>query len=159
MLDSLRYAMLSHKRSKNIFKSLKQCCGSKYIEFGSRSRILALFGAVSRSGSRVILSILKYKIKNDFRYNQFSLKTVYFFKTIITKCNLKKFVLSWVFELWIFILNLLLSFNLYLHMWIRICIPNTNPDPESSWIRIQIRIYNTSWQAVLGDVTRPKNMY
>ena len=43
----------------------RQCCGSKYIEFGSRSgsRILAQFG----SGSRVILSILKEKIQNNFR--------------------------------------------------------------------------------------------
>ena len=32
-----------------------QCCGFKYIEFGSGSRILAQFG----SGSRVKLSILK----------------------------------------------------------------------------------------------------
>ena len=35
-----------------------QCCGSKYIEFGSGSRILAQFG----SGSSVIQSILKEKI-------------------------------------------------------------------------------------------------
>ena len=51
-----------------------QCCGSKYIEFGSGSRILAQFG--SGSGIRVILSILKEKIKNDFIEKLFSLKTV-----------------------------------------------------------------------------------
>ena len=37
-----------------------KCCGSKYIEFGSRSRILVQFG----SGSRVVLSTLKEKIRN-----------------------------------------------------------------------------------------------
>ena len=37
--------------------------GTKYIEFGSGSRILAQFG----SGSRVIQSILKEKIQNKFR--------------------------------------------------------------------------------------------
>ena len=44
-----------------------QCCGSKYIEFGSGSgpRILAQFR--SGSGSRVILSILKEKVQNNFR--------------------------------------------------------------------------------------------
>ena len=44
-----------------------QCCGSKYryIEFGSGSRILARFG--SGSGYRVIQSMLKEKIQNNFR--------------------------------------------------------------------------------------------
>ena len=45
--------------------SSRQCCGSKYIEFGSGSRILAQFG--SGSGYRVILSILKEKNQNNFR--------------------------------------------------------------------------------------------
>ena len=46
-----------------------QCCGSKYIEFGS--------------GSTVIGSTFKEKISNNFSLNQFSLKlvpTVYFLK-------------------------------------------------------------------------------
>ena len=30
-----------------------------------------------------------------------------------------------------------LYFILYLHVWIRICIRNTDPDSRSSWIRIQ----------------------
>ena len=53
-----------------------QCCGSKYIEFGSGSRILAQFGSGSRSGSgsRVILLILKEKIKNNVDKNNFRLK-------------------------------------------------------------------------------------
>ena len=41
-----------------------QCCGSKYIEFGSGSRVLAQFG----SGSRVMLSILKKKIILEKNY-------------------------------------------------------------------------------------------
>ena len=46
-------------------------CGSKKIEFGSGSRILAQFG--SGSGSRVMLSILKEVLKiilekNNYRY-------------------------------------------------------------------------------------------
>ena len=54
LLNSLFY-------NKNVIGT--QCCGSKYIEFGSGSgsRILAQFG------SMVILSILKEKIKNNFR--------------------------------------------------------------------------------------------
>ena len=32
------------------------CCGSKYIEFGSESRILAQFGSGSGSGSRKLLN-------------------------------------------------------------------------------------------------------
>ena len=52
------------------FDGENQCCGFKYIEFRSGSRILAQFGSGSRilaqfgSGSRVIpvLSILKEKI-------------------------------------------------------------------------------------------------
>ena len=53
-----------------------QCCGSKYIEFGSGSRILAQFG--SGSDSRVMLSVWEAKFKNNFREKQFSLK-VYFY--------------------------------------------------------------------------------
>ena len=77
-------------------------------------------------------------------------KTVYFLKLlvlyniIITKCHLKNFVpiltTKLNSELWIFCLKshiFCFHFILYLHVWIRICIPNTVPDPESSWIRIQ----------------------
>ena len=45
----------------------KQCCWSKYIEFGSGSSILTQFG----SGSRVILSILKEKFKILLEKNNF----------------------------------------------------------------------------------------
>ena len=57
-------------------KAFEQWCGSKYIEFGSGSRIMAQFG----SGSRVILTTLKQKIQNNlnFREKLFSLKQVYF---------------------------------------------------------------------------------
>ena len=48
---------------------VNQCYGSKYIEFGSGSRIYAQFGSGSRSGSgsRVKQSILKDKFQNKFR--------------------------------------------------------------------------------------------
>ena len=60
-------AVLTNERNAD---TTNQCCGSKYIEFGSGSRILAQFG------SRVILSILKEKIQNIFREKQIFLKQV-----------------------------------------------------------------------------------
>ena len=53
--------------------TLFQCCGSKYIEFGSR--ILAQFG----SGSRVTYHQFRKKKLKIILDKQFSLKTVYFF--------------------------------------------------------------------------------
>ena len=50
--------------------SQNQCCGSKYIEFGSGSR--------SGSGFIVMLSILKEKVINNFKEKQFSLLSVFF---------------------------------------------------------------------------------
>ena len=76
---------------------------SKYIEFGSGSKILVQFG----SGSSVMLSILKEKIK------------------IIIILE-KKFP----FKKYNNYLPFYLHFILYLHLWIRIRIGN--PDPESS---------------------------
>ena len=69
----------------------------------------------------------------------FFLTTTY---CIRTKCHLKKFVLGWVSELWIFILNLTpIYFHLilYLHMWIRNQKApedgyNTDPDPQHWYI-------------------------
>ena len=52
----------------HIYWAAVQCWASKCIEFESGSRILAPFG----SGSRVKLSILKDKFKNNFREKQFS---------------------------------------------------------------------------------------
>ena len=55
-----------------------QCCGSKYIEFGSGSKNLAQFGCGSRSGSgsRVMLPVivnnLKEKTKNNLEFFFFS---------------------------------------------------------------------------------------
>ena len=63
--------MLEQKKLNVILITVYQCCVSKYIEFGSRSRNLALFGSGSRSGSRVMQSILKAKIKKNFRGNNF----------------------------------------------------------------------------------------
>ena len=61
-------------------------------------------------------------------------------------------LLSWFSELWIYILNIApfyLHFILYLHLWIpdpyseygsgTRKLLNTDPDPESSWIRIRIQ--------------------
>ena len=73
----------------------------------------------------------------------------FFLQTIIIKCHLKTFLLRWGSELWIYIL-ILTSF-VYILSYINICgsgsrilirIPNTDPDPEGSWIRI--RIHNTA---------------
>ena len=68
-LYSIYSSMCTKEDFQLLFVSLGQCCGSKYIEFGSGSRILAQFG--SGSGYRVILSILKEKIQNNFRENNF----------------------------------------------------------------------------------------
>ena len=114
------------------FFSEKSRCGSWILApFGSGLRILALFG----SGSRVILE----NIKNNFRKKISFTKCRYQHNLILkNKMSLNIFLLSWVSELWIYILNLA-PFNLYfipyLHVWIRV--RYTDPDPESSWIRIQ----------------------
>ena len=53
-----------------------QCCGSKYIEFGSGSKSLAQFGCGSGSGSRVMLPVivnnLKEKTKSNLEFFFFS---------------------------------------------------------------------------------------
>ena len=56
-------------------QAFNQCGGSKYIEFGSASRILAQFG----SGVIPVLLIVKEKILNNFRGKSFSLKQVNIF--------------------------------------------------------------------------------
>ena len=56
------YKIVVFNRLRSMIKRYNQCCGSKYVEFGSGSKILAQFGSGSRSGSRVIQSILKEKI-------------------------------------------------------------------------------------------------
>ena len=38
-------------------------------------------------------------------------------------------------------------------MWIRKRIPNTDPDPQSSWIRIRFRIHNTAYDTVTQAIT------
>ena len=121
--------------------SANQCCGSKYIEFGSGSRSLAQFGSGSRSGpgSRVRRSILKEKIKNNFREKLFSWKSVpgIFLKTTRTKCHLNKFLLSWVSDLWIYILNLT-SF-----VYILSYIYSTCADPYSEYGSGSRRVLNS----------------
>ena len=72
-----------------ILVSLRKCCGSKYIEFGSGSRILAQFGSGSRSG--VIKSVLKEKFLNNFIEKQFLLKKyLYFFMNYKNKILVKE---------------------------------------------------------------------
>ena len=48
---------------------------------------------------------------------------------------MKKFLFSLVFALYLKSYTFWLNFILYLHVWIRI--RNTDPAPQSSWIRIQ----------------------
>ena len=122
--------------------NLKQCCGSKYIEFGSSSRILAQFG----SGSRVKIPYQFWRKIIIFLITIIFFKTsIFFYKTIREKCPLKKFLSQ--LSLWIvnFILNLTSSASILTHFCmcgsgsvfrIRIRIPNTDPDPWSSRIRI-----------------------
>ena len=59
------------------------------------------FGSESRSDSRVMLTILKEKMKNNLRKNDFLKEKKIFFKTIskFPVCHLKKFLVSSVSEL------------------------------------------------------------
>ena len=78
----------------------------------------------------IMLSILKEKIKSNFREKQFYFKkygTVYFSKKAGTKCHIKKFSVSWV-SLW--------TVNLYLKSGSTKLL-NTGP--------IRIRIYVQHW--------------
>ena len=108
---------------------------------GSGSRILAQFW--SGSGSKVILynQFWKKKIKiileNNFLWNK------YIFLNNENKLSPKD--ISWVSELLIVKSSIFcLHFNLYLHVWIRIRIPNPDPYFEYVsgsvfWIRIRIQ--------------------
>ena len=107
--DQFRRAVVFLEVGTLIFNSLNQWCGSNYIEFGSGSRVIHQF----------------WKIFFLFQKSIFFKKKFYFLKTIGTKCHLKIFLLSCVYEFWIYILNLILyifclHFILYLHVWIRI---------------------------------------
>ena len=46
-------------------------------------------------------------------------------------------IVNFYFKSYTFCLYSMYECILYLHAWIRIRIPNTDPDPKSSWIRIQ----------------------
>ena len=106
---------------------MTQCCGSKYIEFGSESRVLAQFG----SGSRVMLSILKKKNLQIILENN-NWKNISFFNYRFKKRMVaKELFSSWVSEWWIFVLK----FTPFLLFYpIFTCV---DPDPQSKWIRIQ----------------------
>ena len=101
---------ISRQVQVNIFN---QCCWSKYIEFGSGSRILGQFGSGSgsRSGSGVMVSILKKEIINNFTEKLFSLQTLLKYRYLHYKmlpkeifCQLR----NWIVTDWylIYILNL-----------------------------------------------------
>ena len=76
----------------------RQCCGSEYITFGSESKISAQF----RSGSRVMLSILKDKIiLNNFRIYTVFVKQIFFFnyKKIMVPEELFSLLSLWMVNL------------------------------------------------------------
>ena len=100
-----------------------QCCGSKYIEFGS--------------GSMVMLSILKIFLKK-LRSKTNSLKKIsLFLKQEENNGAGRNF--EWVEgpESWIFVFNLLSLFIPLSPVWIQICIRLMDPDPLSYCIRIK----------------------
>ena len=96
-------------------KCYNQCCESKYIEFGSGSRILAQFEF--GSGSRVLLSVLKEKIKNNFWEKFFLPKKGIFFWNYKNKMSPKDFVSQlnlWIVNLYLKSYTFYLYFILYL---------------------------------------------
>ena len=99
---------------KFTIQRLNQCCGSKYIEFGSGSRILTQFG----SGSRKLLNRDPIWIHNTAKY---------------IFCQLSLWIVNLYLKSCIFCLH----FNLYLYVWIRIRIQeapeygsNRDPGPQ-----------------------------
>ena len=91
--------------------------------------MLAQFG----SGSRIMLSVLRKNIKNNFKEKQFSPKNIpvpVFFKIDKKIMSPEEILFNWVSKLWIYVLNLTytfcLYFFLYLHMWI-LKLLNTHP--------------------------------
>ena len=125
-----------------LYNTQKMCCGSKCIEFGSGSRILAQFRSGSDPGPDpdpvLCYQFWKKFFKTILEKNNFINKSKFFNK----KCQLKKCLVSWSTGLLIYILidkshTFCLYFILFLHVGILIRIPNTDPDPQSSWIQIQ----------------------
>ena len=79
------------------------------------------------------------------------LKKDIFLTTIWTKCHLKKFLLSWVSELWYYILNLT---PFYLHFILHLLVCNcayTDLDPEVSWIWIMFGSGSTTLLACCAN--------
>ena len=112
-----------------------QCWGSKYIEFGSGSRILAQIGY----GSRVIQSILKEKIQISLKKNNFLWISISFlnYKNKLSPNEICKQSRLWIVNQYRKSYIFCLHFNLYLHVWIPIPIQgapeygsNTDPDPQ-----------------------------
>ena len=111
-----------------------QCCGSKYIEFGSGSGILAQFGSGSKSESRVMPSILKEKIKIILEKNKFLYRSI-FFKNKMTPEEIFSQLSHWIVNLYLKSYTFFLYFSLFLHVWIWIhkaleCGSKSDPDPQ-----------------------------
>ena len=94
-----------------------QCCGSKYIEFGSGSGILAQFGSGSKSGSRVMPSILKEKIILILEKNKFLYRSI-FFKNKMTPEEIFSQLSHWIVNLYLKSYTICPYFILFLHVWI-----------------------------------------
>ena len=126
------------------FFSEKSRCGSWILAlFGSGLRILALFG----SGSRVILE----NIKNNFRKKICFTKCWYQHNLILkNKMSLNIFLLSWVSELWIYILNLAPFISILSHIY--------TCGSVFGMIRIQKAPEygsNTAWHCYRGSKVKP----
>ena len=121
-----------------------QCCGSKYIEFGSISRILVQFGSGSRSGSgsKVVQSMLKKKRKIILEKNNVLYKHI-FFKNKASPKEIFKSVES--LNCWFISLNLALFVSIlsYFYMF-GSGFTNGTKLLNIDLIRIWIRIHNTA---------------
>ena len=100
------------------------------------------------------LRTIFYTIQANVRSLQTLLEKKYFLNKSIffkNKMSLNEIVsqlshwTQWIVNLYLKSHTSCLFFILFLHVWIRICILNTDPYPQSSWIRIRIRlrIHNT----------------
>ena len=82
-----------------LFKQCKQCFGSKYVEFGSGSWILAQFGSESDPG--LCCKICKKNLKIILKKINVLKKS-----NFLTKKVMEEILFSWVSERWIYVFNL-----------------------------------------------------
>ena len=107
---------------------------------------MAQFG----SGSRVMLSILKKipVIKIFLRNNFIFKKSV--FKTIINYISTRRtFLVNWVSKWWIYVLILTPFASILSHIYM--CGITVDPNPQSSWIRIQYGSRSTTLLKIVPD--------